>query len=73
MVIRRGVLSLKLSIKATVFKKVSLLIGGAKHSNWGGAGTLDSPAPALSSFLTIRVFWIMNVALNFRRKIFSCT
>ena len=34
--------SLKLSTKAAVFKRVSLLIGGGggKHVDWGGAGSL---------------------------------
>ena len=69
-----GVQSLKLSTKATAFKKVILLIGGAKHSNWGGRPTGTSLlAPALSSFLMICVFWIRNVTLNFCRKIFSRT
>ena len=33
--IRRGQ-SLKLSTKTAVFKRVSLLIGGAKHVDWRG-------------------------------------
>ena len=43
MVIRRGVQSLKLSTKVTAFKKISLLIGGAKHSNWGGQAPWNLP------------------------------
>ena len=36
--------SLKLSTKAAVFKRVSMLIGGAKHVDWGARPPL---APAL--------------------------
>ena len=42
--------SLKLSTKAAVFKRVSLLIGGGKHVNWGGAASPRPPVgPALYS------------------------
>ena len=41
--------SLKLSTKAAVFKRVSLLVGGAKHVNWGAASPRPPLAPALYS------------------------
>ena len=39
--------SLKLSTTATVFKRVSLLIEGAKDDDWGGAGPPLAPALTL--------------------------
>ena len=49
----RGGQNLKLSTKAAVFKRVSLLIGGPKRVNWGGQacqseGTDQVPRLALA-------------------------
>ena len=74
MVIRGGGAKFENKHKSQCFQKCKLVDWGTKHFNWGGRPPGTSLlAPGLSSFLMIRVFWIRNVALNFCRKIFSCT
>ena len=64
----QGGQSLKLSTKAGVFKRVSLLIvGGGKHVNWGGAGagTRGPPlAPALNQYLSARLASVLVVKMS---------
>ena len=43
----RGGQSMKLSTKAAVLKRVSLLIGGGKHADWGGLSPWPPLSPAL--------------------------
>ena len=62
----RGGQSLKLSTKATIFKRVSLLIGGPKHVDWGG----PAPWPPLGAGPLIKSFEI-SLALSLSKLL--CT
>ena len=70
----RGSQSLKLSTKADVYKKVSLLIGGGKHVDWGARLplALSWRRPCLVGSIPMKIFLVNHQKILNYVTLFIC-